>query len=236
MGRQVDKWLERLCGLVLPLRCVLCGGRGQLPCLDLCADCEQGLRPARPPIQAGPEPLCAHFAAFTYAYPADHLVQALKYRGQLALGRVLGTLLARRAAAAGIAGDVDLVVPVPLHPARHAERTFNQSAEVARWTARALALPYDAPRVARVRATAPQVGLTREQRARNLSGAFQAAPAVRGLRVAVVDDVFTTGSTVRAVAAALLAAGAGSVAAWCVCRAEAAEALDLHDGQEDRTR
>jgi len=236
MGRTSGNYLEQLGGMLLPPRCVLCGGRGQPPSLDLCAGCQQALPSVHPPLVVSSAPLHWLFAAFAYAHPVDHLVHALKYRGQLAVGRVLGTLLAKQVVAAGIACDVDVVVPVSLHPARLAERTFNQSAEIARWAARGLELRLDAAQVVRVRATVPQVGLPRDDRVRNLSGAFRAAPTVRGLHVAVVDDVVTTGSTLRAVGEALLEAGARAVDGWCVCRAEAAEGLDLRDGQEDRRR
>jgi ComF family protein len=150
----------------------------------------------------------------------DHLVHALKYRGQLAVGRVLGTLLCARIAALGLQADVDVVLPVPLHPARHGSRGFNQSAEIGHWVARGLRLRLEPRLAVRRRDTQPQVGLPPGQRRSNLAGAFAAAPAARGLRVAAVDDVTTTGRTLQELAAALLDAGAASVDGWCVARAD----------------
>ena len=219
MRYPVDSGLDWLSGLVLPPRCVLCGAHGQRPCLDLCCECERSLAAAGEPLQAGPAPLRTCFAPFEYASPLDHLVHALKYRGQLALGRVLGTLLAERIAARDLHQSVDVVVPVPLHPGRHADRGFNQSAEIARWIARRLGCRLEPRLAARRRDTPPQVGLTLAQRRDNLADAFVVAD-VRGRNIALVDDVTTTGSTVRALATALREAGAEAVDAWCVARAD----------------
>ena len=177
---QVDSGLEVICGLLLPPRCVLCGGRGQRPCLDLCAGCEVAL-PASPQVLLeGQRPIERCLAPFAYAFPVDHLIQLLKYRGHLAVGRVLGTLLARSVRALGLHHDVDCVVPVPLHPGRHAERGFNQSAEIAGRVARVLGLETLEGAVGRVRDTRPQVGLPPEERRRNIAGAFVASALISG--------------------------------------------------------
>lgn len=216
----MDAGLARLGGLLLPPRCVLCGDRGQPPCLDLCRACEAALPVASEPLGAGPGPLRRCFAPFDYAFPLAHLVQALKYRGELATGRVLGTVLGARVAALGLHCDVDVVLPVPLHPLRHGSRGFNQSAEIGRWVARRVGLRLD-PRLARrSRDTRPQVGLDVGQRRGNLAGAFAAVAAARGLRVALLDDVTTTGHTLQELAVALLEQGAASVDGWCVARAD----------------
>jgi ComF family protein len=220
MPRWVDTKLDWLGGLLLPPRCVLCGDRGQRPCLDLCRACEMSLPLPGAPLDVEPGPLCSSFAPFSYGYPLDHLVQALKYRGQLAVGRVLGTLLGARIEALGLHAAVDVVLPVPLHPARHGERGFNQSAEIGRWVARRLQLPLDPRLAVRRRDTRPQVGLAVELRHQNLAGAFAASTSVRGLRIAIVDDVTTTGRTLQELAGVLTAAGAASLVAWCVARAD----------------
>jgi len=224
---QVDRSLDAICGWLLPPRCVLCGRPGQRPCLDLCAGCEADLPPDPCALLSGPHPIERSLAAFAYAFPVDHLVQLLKYRGNLAVGRVLGALLARSVQAQELHQDVDWVVPVPLHPGRHADRGFNQSAEIARCVARVLDLETCEGAVGRVRDTRPQVGLRPEERRRNIAGAFVASARFRGRRVAVVDDVLTTGATVGAVAAALRQAGAISVDVWCVARAVHQERIDL---------
>lgn len=219
MALWVDRNLERLGGLLLPPRCVLCGSRGQAPCLDLCAGCAADFQAAGEPVLAGPGPLRRTCAPYAYAWPLDHLVHALKYRGQLATARVLGTLLAQWLAGRSLHDDIDVIVPVPLHPARHADRGFNQSAELARPVGRALRLPLAVSLAERRRATPPQVGLNLDARRGNLAGAFRAG-AVAGLRVAIVDDVTTTGATLQELALALVQAGAAAVDGWCVARAD----------------
>jgi ComF family protein len=222
MPTKVYSWLDRVCGALLPPRCVLCGGRGQRPSLDICGACERDL-----PVHAvldDPQsrelwPCDRGFAAFAYASPVDFLVHALKYRGQLATGRVLGVLLGKSIVRCLLHHDVDVVLPVPLHPVRHAERGFNQSAELGRWVAREVGCRFCEGAVTRVRHTGPQVGLRLDERRTNLAGAFSCEGSLAGLRVAVVDDVLTTGSTARAIASALREAGAASVDLWCVARA-----------------
>jgi len=250
----VDNVLDRIGGMLLPPRCVLCGGPGQRPCLDICIDCEASLPALNAPCpRCGmpsrhgphPRPLCGHclarpppyarcLAPFEYAFPVDGLVQALKYRGQLAVGRVLGSLLGSSVLERGLHQKVDVVVPVPLHPLRHAARSFNQSAEIGRWAARRAGLKFLDGAVARRRDTRPQVGLGPAERHVNLDGAFTCANILRGLRVAVVDDVVTTGSTVGEIAGVLLVAGAISVDVWCVARATGPEQVD--SGHDAATR
>jgi len=219
MGGRANNWRERLGGLLLPPRCVLCGGRGQAPCLDLCLACQASLPAAAVPLCEPAGPLRCLFAPFAYGCPIDHLVQGLKYRARLANARVLGTLLAVRVDVLALHERVDVIVPVPLHPARFAERGFNQSIEIARPLARRLRLPLEPALVSRLRPTAPQVGLHLSDRSRNLLGAF-AAHGLRGRRVALVDDVTTSGSTLQEIAGALLRAGATAVDGWCVTQAE----------------
>lgn len=233
MRNWVDRNVRLVGGLLLPPRCLLCGACGQPPVLDLCHACEAALAPAPQPLRAGPSPLRWSFAPFAYCQPLAHLVHALKYRGQLAAGRVLGTLLGARVVAAGMQDGIDVIVPVPLHPRRHAERGFNQSAEIARWVAHRLGRRVEAKLVLRRRATRPQVGLHGADRTRNMAGAFAAGAGVRGLHVAIVDDVLTTGSTVYSLCETLHDASAASVIAWSVARADHPKRLDLRPAPED---
>lgn len=238
MPSRVDSVLDALVGRLLPPRCVLCEAPGQRPVLDLCADCEADLpRQGRVcprcalPVPAGtgpadcgrcriePPPWDRCHVPWRYEFPLDGLVQELKYAGRLPTGRVLGTLLGRSVVAAGLHRDVDLIVPVPLHPARLAERGFNQSLEIARALARVTQRPLAADGLRRTRATRAQVGLPLRERRANLLGAFAAARGLGGLGLAVVDDVMTSGSTLREIAGALRRAGAGRIDVWCVARA-----------------
>jgi len=149
-----------------------------------------------------------------YQGPLARAVAALKYEGQLELAGPLGRLLTP---ADLLRRDWDAVVPVPLHPWRALLRGYNQAALLTRW-----ALPSGLrarPRLLRrVRPTAPQTGQDAAARRHNLAGAFQAAPAVAGLRLLVLDDVTTTGATLHACLHALRAAGARETAGLALLR------------------
>lgn len=125
----------------------------------------------------------------------------------------MGRWMAR--AGADLLADADRLVPIPLHRLRLTARRFNQSAELAYVISRACGAPVETLALMRVKATAPQVGLSRAQRAANLSGAFRVDPAraslLEGRRVVLIDDVLTTGATANAAARALLKAGATQV-------------------------
>lgn len=234
-GLGVYGWAQRLLARVFPPRCLLCLDAGQAPALDLCAGCEADLVRDVPactgcavPLPQADAFLCgrclrtprrfdAAFAAYRYQHPLDWLVRRMKYGGDIAAARALGMLLARRIRAAHVV-HVEALVPVPLHRAREARRGFNQAMEIARAAGRELGLPvlYGATR--RCRATAEQASLDATARRANLHGAFELrSPTPR--RVAIVDDVLTTGSTVEELAAVLKSGGARWVEAWAVARA-----------------
>jgi ComF family protein len=231
----VDNWLRGFARLLLPPRCLLCGGAGDAG-QDLCAGCRADLplnhsacaRCALP--LPSPAPLCgrclkhpppwsAAAAPLVYADPVDRLLLRYKFAGQLPAGALLAELMAAGLERHRACAAVDLVVPVPLHASRLAERGYNQAWELARQVARSLERPADPRVLERTRATTAQAGLTATARRRNVRDAFRARPAVRGLRVALVDDVVTTGATVRAATLALRAAGAVDVVVWAVARA-----------------
>ena len=204
--------------------CFVCrGGSREL----LCAACAAELPrlPAGCPRCALPSPqgaLCgrclaepphydATVALFAYDFPADALVHALKFRGELALGRLLGELLA----GAVTQLEVDHVVPVPLAPARLRARGYNQAVEIARRLAPSR-LQLDL--CTRSRDTPAQMDLPWGERKRNVRGAFACARPLDGAAVAVVDDVMTTGATLDEVARTLKRAGAARVTNWVVAR------------------
>ena len=228
----VDLALARL----FPPRCLLCLDAGQPPALDLCRECEADLARDLPSCTGCARPLpqpdtflcgdClraprhfdAAFAAYRYEHPLDWLVRRMKYGGDIATARVLGTLLGRRLAA-GHALHEEALVPVPLHRAREADRGFNQAIEIAQAAGREVMLPvvWDACR--RRRATVEQAGLDADARRHNLRGAFDLVRPLRQRRVAIVDDVMTTGSTVEELARVLKQGGAEWVEVWAVARA-----------------
>jgi ComF family protein len=141
------------------------------------------------------------------------LVHALKYGDRLDLAPMMGRWLAH--AGSEILKDADALVPVPLHWRRNWARRFNQSATLAAVVSATSGVPVAAGALKRVKATAQQVGLSRNERAANIQGAFRVPPeskaAVAGRRLVVVDDVLTSGATVEGCARALLRAGAANV-------------------------
>ena len=216
-----------------PGQCVLCGGGGAEGD-DLCRPCHRELPWLRRPCprcglplpertapdtpcgacQQRPPPFSACCAPFLYQPPVSHLIAAFKYRGRYSYGRALAVELARRVDA----GAVDALVPVPLHWRRRWARGFNQAEIIADQLGRALALPVRADWLRRRRPTPPQQGLDARARAVNLRGAFELRGSPAGLRVALVDDVVTTGATATELSRLLLAAGAASVQVWCLAR------------------
>ena len=117
-----------------------------------------------------------------------------------------------------VPGAADIIVPMPLHRARLAERGFNQAAEIARHMARVTRTPFVSTAAVRTRATAPQSDLSYEERSRNVRNAFRCNMDLRGMRVAVVDDVMTSGATLAELALALKGAAAIRVENWVVTR------------------
>ena len=219
--------------LLWPTRCLACDDPGQ-DGLDLCAACESTLPVndsacpccALPVPEAGrvcgaclagtAGPVTEVHAAFRYAAPLDRLLPRLKFAGDLAAGRLVSQLMAEHLR------DVPrpkALVPVPLHRARLRQRGFDQALELARPLGRSLGLPVLDCALVRAKATQEQSRLSAVARRRNLKDAFQAWPRLPlPDHVALVDDVMTTGATLRAAAAALKRAGVKRVDAWVAAR------------------
>lgn len=225
--------LARTCFQLASPGCLLCRAPARD---DLCAACFRDLpwndhacALCALPLPPLPSPVCgacarrpprfdAAYAAFRYAWPVDRLLHRFKFRGHLANGRTLalalGEYLHLRAAP-----RPDLVLPVPLHRRRLAERGFNQAGEIAREIGRFLDVPVDHGTVRRTHATPAQRGLGRGARRANLRDAFACRRRFDGLHVGIVDDVVTTGSTADALARALVRAGAVRISLYALARA-----------------
>lgn len=148
-------------------------------------------------------------ARFVFAEPVRHAIHLIKYRGERARSEWFAAEL--RALIEPWADDNALVVPVPLTKRRERNRGFNQSAEIALRLSKLAGVACNPAALRRVRETQPQVELTGLERIHNVRGAFEAAEPLDGRTVILIDDVATTGSTLRECAAACYAAGALSI-------------------------
>ncbi len=147
-------------------------------------------------------------------------IHRFKYQRALWFENFLADLLVREAAPVLRGQNWNFIAPVPLHPLKQREREFNQAEILARHLSNATKILLNTKLLRRVSPTMTQTLLTREQRAKNMRGAFAVRDGVKldGKRVVLVDDVFTTGATTSACARALRAAGAGEVCVWTVAR------------------
>lgn len=184
------------------VRCLVCAV--PLPQAEICGECLR-MRPSFDSTQA----------VFDYAYPVDGLLAAYKFSGQLTLANLFAHKIVTRLDCASLP---DIIVPMPLHPTRLRQRGFNQALEIARDVGRQLSIPVDSVGCERVRATPAQVGLTREERLKNMRGAFHCANNFAGKRIAIIDDVMTSGASVNSLSQVLRQAGAADIQVWLVAR------------------
>jgi len=236
----VNSLLEALLAGLFPDYCALCGLRS-CRTLPLCQACEQDLHPndsccyrcAIPLPLPGPlstETLCGNclqapppfdrvVAPWLYCELLAHLIQRWKFHAEQRLTPLLASLW--------LGGfeevpQVDVLIPVPLHWRRLWSRGFNQSELLCRQLRSSSAVvsmaKLDHRSVKRSRATQAQSSISAAQRRANLKGAFTAIERYDNLRVAIVDDVFTTGATAAELATTLRSAGADHVEVWCLAR------------------
>lgn len=156
-------------------------------------------------------------ASFAYDIPIRQLISRFKFIGQINLAPLLANSLLRTVLEDQ--ANVEAILPVPLHNSRLRARGFNQAVELARPLASALSLPILLTEVQRARQTEVQSSLSASQREQNLSGAFSMSRPLMQKRIAIVDDVMTTGSTAHELAKLLKANGAEYVEVWCIARA-----------------
>jgi ComF family protein len=219
---------------VYPRRCGICGRSLQLPGW-LCADCDAKLQQL---IDHAACPLCAAPLAMSNApcpwclgkglYPLDRIVRLsnfedplrelihqMKYSHRWPIAELLAESLCRKAAVTDLMRDIDLIVPVPLHLRRRLKRGYNQSDVIAGVVARHFRKPI-ARAMARVRNTPTQTQLpARKAREENVKNAFAllGEQEIKGKRILLVDDVMTSGATLRETARAMLWAEPASVSA-----------------------
>ena len=217
----VTRGLKAVADLLLPRVCIACGRKLLLDEKHLCGPCLSDLPQTRfwtwkfnpmadrfneviqrhleeEWVNGGPNERYA-FAAALFFYDTEsgyrHIPYQIKYHGNLSAGRHFGNMLGERLSLAPWFADVDVVIPVPLHPRRKWSRGYNQAAIIARAVADALAVPVREDILRRTRHTATQTKLDIEEKASNVKGAFAASSEGTFGHVLLVDDVFTTGST-----------------------------------------
>ncbi|MEW5755023.1 MAG: ComF family protein [Pseudomonadota bacterium] len=230
----VNDWLKSAQFRLFPPVCSLCHGPG-LSQSDLCEGCRRDLpfltqhcqRCAMPLSGAG-QTICGRclqqpprydrvVCPFLYHRPVSNLLHLLKFNHRLQHARLLSTLFLEHLTQLG-SGGIEAILPVPLHQERVRERGYNQALELAAPVAKGLELPLLTHACRRVRATDPQTALDAAQRRRNIKGAFQLEQPIRQRRVAIFDDVMTTGSTLDELTRVLRRGGVEYVEAWVMAR------------------
>lgn len=227
-------WLTFFYAL-LPGQCIVCQNKSGRH-LDLCIGCQRDLKMSKRRCwQCGLElarlddiDSCAHcikhppafshcFALYHYEKPVSTLIQQFKGQNKLAIGRVLGLLLGHQYTRRH-SFPPDYWLPVPLHPSALRARGFNQAHELAIHVANQTNKPVLRSGVKRIRKTLAQKHLTSVQRVSNMKDAFQCNLDLRGVRIGIIDDVVTTGSTVSSLAETLIKAGAIDIQVACLAR------------------
>ncbi|EIJ43167.1 putative amidophosphoribosyltransferase [Beggiatoa alba B18LD] len=215
----------------LPQSCFLCGTENEQA---ICASCLQALaRTEQACLRCGahlttPHQVCGHClrhpppyqrlqAAFAYTYPTTKLIQAAKFHNNLAVLHFLGQWMARCML---LNNPPDVLIPIPLHPQRLRTRGYNQAVELAKQVSFLTKIPYDDVACIRHKNTSPQTRLSAHLRRENLKDAFSVLyTRPQWQRVCLIDDVVTTGSTVKELAHELRRAGIKQVDVWCCAKA-----------------
>ena len=215
---------------LFPQPCLLCGGNDS-ESFGICADCFNDMphhntsacpQCGLPSFEyqlcgaciASPPDFDATKAVFTYEYPISQLLQQYKYHQQLALAETFSGLMLKRLALE----NIDLIIPMPLHPSRLQERGFNQSLEIAKLIGKELNIKVNSQAAQRIKFSPPQASLPLKERVQNMKGAFTCRQDLSGLRIALIDDVMTTGASLNALAKAVKAKGAAHVECWLIAR------------------
>lgn len=219
--------------------CLLCKSVGGSN-IGLCDDCQKDLpwhiQPHCP--QCGllslNNQICGHClksqpdfdttqALFTYDFPLAALLQRYKYGSMLNLSHSFADLMAQH-----LLGNhpstqrIDLIIAMPMHPKRLQERGFNQALEIAKLLSKKLQIPLDYTSCIRNKLTPPQASLPLKERIKNIRGVFsvnEVHPSnLKGLKIALIDDVMTTGASLNELAKTLKKAGASHVECWVIAR------------------
>ena len=165
----------------------------------------------------------AMISVFSYAFPVDAMMLRYKYGSMLNLGSTFGEFLAEKVNVENCLKNIDLIIPMPMHPQRLKERGFNQALEIAKVLTKNCKEKLDYTKLdytsaERQTLTPPQASLPLKERVKNIKGAFKVSGDLSGKRIAIVDDVMTTGASLNELAKTLKKAGASHVECWVVAR------------------
>ncbi len=244
LADKVSRGFRKILDFVFPQNCISCDGKITAADRCLCAPCREDIGFIRQPYCFQ----CGVPADLSYDYPHEEflcgdcrqnsfrfdrarslgffdtvlrtMIHAFKYRKQMGVLSEINFLLEKYFSEHPDFCQGFTVSPVPLHFNRMKERGFDQAFLIARQAARILKLPLEGGLLKRVKATRPQVNITRKERARNVKGAFEVSrpELVAGKNILLVDDVFTTGATVNEATKVLKKEGVGEVHVFTVGR------------------
>ena len=246
MKQLLNKWLKNnqllkfdvLKHAIFKQKCLLCASP-QSNIHGLCNPCLNELpwHPASSCPQCGlsssgllcgrcissPPDFDATHAVFLYQYPIDMMMQRYKYGNMLNISYTFGQLLTEKSPFGTLnISAVDLIIPMPMHPTRIKERGFNQALEIAKVLTTNCINKLDYNHVTRQTLTPPQASLPLKERVKNIKGAFKVNTEIIdklvGKRIAIVDDVMTTGASLNELAKTLKNAGASHVECWVIAR------------------
>lgn len=241
MKQMINEWLKNShlfnFGFILQQHCFLCLSN-QIKKYDLCESCLKDLTWS--PVSSCPRcglsssgQICgscmgsppdfdATRAIFLYAFPIDTMIQRYKYGGTLSLSHTFGQLMYDKIGSTKRTLNIDLIIPMPMHPVRLKERGFNQALEIAKILDQSFkshsTSKLDYKSVQRQTLTPPQASLPLKERVKNIKGAFKVSKDLTGKRIAIVDDVMTTGASLNELAKTLKKAGAAHVECWVIAR------------------
>lgn len=223
--------IKQMHHFLLKQNCILCAGHqgGSLGICNACledlpwhthAQCQQCAMPTHGRLCGSCISASPHFdathALFNYAYPLDRLLQHYKYHDSLHLAHTFSSLWLDKKN--HLFSDIDVLIPMPMHPARLKQRGFNQALEIARPLGRKTQIPIDYQSCRRIKLTPPQASLPLKDRVKNIRGVFSYENNLQGQRVAMVDDVMTSGASLNELAKTLKQAGAAHVECWVMAR------------------
>ncbi len=212
--------LDDLISLVIPRRCVACGrllGEDQhwacTQCLATMSTTDFHLDASNPMVEKA-QSLCPmiYGAAAHFYFMRDsswrNAIHTIKYRSGWLLAQKMGYQFGCELIESPYFGDIDIVIPIPLHPFKRMKRTYNQSEHIARGVAKAMGIKQCSRAVVRCRNNPSQVRQSSSKRWANVDGIFRVAnpKALMGRNILLVDDVFTTGATMVSCAETILAA------------------------------